>query len=146
MKEIKSSAHVRWLGDLQHGSGQISTESKVLEGAVYSVASRFEHAEGTNPEELIAAAHASCFTMMLGKLLADQKIVVEELSTDATVVMRQDAGQATITQIHLKTSGKAAGLNEESFRKIAEQAKETCPVSRLLKPGLEQMSLEARLS
>jgi len=84
--------------------------------------------------------------MMLGKLLADQKIAVEELSTDVTVVMRQQDGQAKITEIQLKTSGKAAGLNEESFRKIAEEAKETCPISRLLKPGLEQMSLEASLS
>jgi len=142
MKEIKSSAHVHWAGDLPNGRGQTTTESKSLNGALYSVASRFEHGERTNPEELIAAAHASCFTMMLAKLIGDQKISLEELSTDATVVMRQQDGQAKITQIHLKTRGKAVGMEAGAFRKTAEQAKETCPVSTLLKPGLEQITLE----
>jgi len=145
MKEIKSSAHVHWAGDLRNGRGMTTTESKVLDGAFYSVASRFEHGEGTNPEELIAAAHASCFTMMLAKLLADQKISVEELNTDATVVLEQQNGQARITRIDLKTSGKALGMSAEAFRKTAEQAKENCPVSTLLKPGLKNITLEAQL-
>jgi osmotically inducible protein OsmC len=144
MKEIQSSAHVHWSGDLANGRGQTTTESKALDGALYSVASRFEHGEGTNPEELIAAAHASCFTMMLAKLIADQKVSLEELSTDATVVMRQQDRQAKITQIHLKTRGKAIGMNAESFRKTAEQAKDTCPISTLLKPGLQQLTLETQ--
>jgi osmotically inducible protein OsmC len=146
MKEIKRNAHVHWTGDLRSGRGQTTTESKALDGALYSVPSRFEHGTGTNPEELIAAAQASCFTMMLAKIIADQKISLEELSTDATVVLRQQDGQAKITQIHLKTRGKALGMDAESFREAAEQAKETCPVSTLLKPGLEKITLEAQLA
>ena len=145
MKEIKRYASVHWAGDLRDGQGQTTTESKVLDGQFYSVSSRFEKGAGTNPEELIAAAHASCFTMMLAKIIGDLKQSLEEINTRATVVMRIDNGQARISEVHLVTEARVTGMEADSFRKAAEQAKKTCPISMLLTPGLEKMTLEANL-
>jgi len=145
MKEFKRRAHVHWTGDLQNGRGQTSTESKTLDGELYSVRSRFDKGTGTNPEELIAAAEASCFSMMLAKIISDQQRAVEEINTDATVVLRQENGNARITGIHLKTEAKVAGMDQDSFQKAAKQASETCPVSRLLRPGLEEITVDATL-
>lgn len=146
MKEIKRQARVRWTGDLRSGRGQTTTESNVLDGEIYSVASRFENGSGTNPEELIAAAQASCFSMMLAKILGDQKRSIEQIDTNATVVMRQENGGAKISELHLRTEAKVVGMNANEFQKAAEEAKENCPVSVLLKPGLEKITLEAKLA
>ena len=146
MKEIKRQARVHWTGDLGSGRGQTTTESKVLDGEIYSVASRFENGSGTNPEELIAAAQASCFSMMLAKILGDQKKSIEQIDTNATVVMRQENGGAKISELHLRTEAKVIGMNAYEFQKAAEEAKENCPVSMLLKPGLEKITLEAKLA
>jgi lipoyl-dependent peroxiredoxin len=145
MKEIKRDARVHWAGSLMSGRGQITTGSKALDGTMYSVPSRFEQESGTNPEELIAAAHAACFTMMLAKVIGDQKKSLEQIDTRATVLLRQDGAKFTIAEIHLQTQARVTGMNQEEFRKAAEEAKETCPVSALLKPGLENIRLEATL-
>jgi lipoyl-dependent peroxiredoxin len=145
MKEIRREASVHWAGDLRNGRGLTTTQSKTLDAELYSVNSRFEKGTGTNPEELIAAAEASCFSMMLAKIISDQKKSIDEINTNATVVMRQENGGAKISEVHLRTEAKIAGMNDEEFKRAAEQAKETCPVSALLKPGLEKMTVEAKL-
>lgn len=144
MNEIKRSAHVHWAGDLRSGRGQIMTPSKALDGVIYSFASRFEKGTGTDPEELIAAAHAACFSMMLSKIISDEKKSIDEINTTATVVLRMEGGPR-ISEIHLKTEAKVAGMSDVEFAAAAEKAKENCPVSQLLKPGLEKLSLESKL-
>jgi osmotically inducible protein OsmC len=145
MKEIKRQSHVHWAGDLRNGKGQITTQSKALDGAFYSVPSRFENGTETNPEELIAAAHAACFSMMLAKIIGGQKQSLEQINTNATVVLRFEDGGAKVTEVHLRTEAKVTGMSAEAFKSAAEQAKQTCPISVLLSPGLEKMTLEAEL-
>jgi lipoyl-dependent peroxiredoxin len=145
MKEIKRFARAHWAGDLLHGKGMTSTQSNVLDGTFFSVPSRFENGTGTNPEELIAAAQASCFSMMLAKILGDQHQSIDEINTKATLTLRQDNGHTKISELHLETEAKVAGIDAESFRKAAEEAKNTCPVSMLLQPGLEKVTLDAKL-
>jgi len=145
MPNIERTARAEWKGDLRGGEGTTSTGSGVLREVKYSVPSRFQNAQGTNPEELIAAAHASCFSMMLSKILGDQKKAPKRISTEAKLTLRQDAGGAKITAIHLKTEATVDGMDQEGFKRAAEQAKEQCPVSTLLKAGLENLSMEAKL-
>lgn len=145
MKEINRGAYVHWAGDLISGRGQITTDSKALDGAIYSTPARFEQASGTNPEELIAAAHAACFSMMLSKVLGDRKKSIEQIDTKATVLMEQDAARVVISAVHLKTEAKVLGMDQNEFREAAEEAKEKCPVSALLRPGLQKITLEANL-
>jgi osmotically inducible protein OsmC len=110
------------------------------------VPSRFENAKGTNPEELIAAAHASCFTMMMAKILGDMKKTPKDISTKATLTLSQKIGEWKIWKIHLETEVSGEGIDEESLKHAAEQAKEKCPVSVLLKPGLEVITVGVRLT
>jgi lipoyl-dependent peroxiredoxin len=145
MNPIKRQAHVHWAGDITDGQGQTTTESKALDSAPVSFGSRFEKASGTNPEELVAAAHASCFTMMLVKLLSDDKKSVEQIDTRATVLMEKSNGSPRLSEIHLFTQGKVTGMDQQAFQSFAEKAKEQCPVSVLLKPGLNKIVLEAKL-
>src|SRR5678816_4700545 len=111
MKETKREARVHWAGDLRSGKGQVSTPSKAIDGALYSVSSRFEQGAGTNPEELIAAAEASCFSMMLAKILSDQKKSVNQIDTNATVVMRVENGHVKISEVHLRTEAQVEGMD-----------------------------------
>lgn len=127
------------------GSGKISTGSGVLQDVAYSVPSRFESAKGTNPEELIAAAHASCFSMMLSKLLGDAKKTPRDIQTKANLTMSNASGGWKISKIHLETEVSADGLDANTLNSIAAQAKEQCPVSVLLKPGLESLTLDVKL-
>ena len=145
MPNIDRTARAEWKGDLRGGEGITSTGSGVLREVKYSVPSRFQNAQGTNPEELIAAAHASCFSMMLSKILSDQNKPPQKISTEAKLTLRQDNSGAKVTEIHLKTEASVDGMDQDAFKRAAEQAKEQCPVSRLLKPGLEKLSLEAKL-
>ena len=142
MADIQRQGEAKWTGDLKTGSGKTSTGSGVLKDVPYSVPSRFENAKGTNPEELLAAAHASCFSMMLSKILGDQKKVAGEIHTRATLTMGQRGGGWKITKIHLSTT--VQGIDPETLNAAAQQAKEQCPVSVLLKPGLEEITLEVR--
>jgi lipoyl-dependent peroxiredoxin len=145
MADIQRHGQARWSGDLLHGSGKISTGSGALKGMAYSVPSRFESGKGTNPEELLAAAHAGCFSMMLAKVLGDQKKSLQAVDTKATLTIGQRAGAWKITTIHLDAEASGDGLDEETLKRAAEQAKEQCPVSLLLKPGLESLTLAVRL-
>src|SRR5246500_2101299 len=130
---MKRKASAIWQGGLQDGKGSISTDSGVLKDTQYSFATRFENGIGTNPEELIAAAHAGCFTMALSAFLGNAGFTPEELSTRATLTLEQVEGNWTITAIHLDLSGRVPGIDAAKFEEIADQAKAGCPVSRVLK-------------
>lgn len=145
MPDIQRQATAHWSGELLRGSGTTSTGSGVLRDVPYSVPSRFEDAKGTNPEELIAAAHASCFSMMLSKLLGDAKKTPKDIRTKATLTLAQQSGGWKISKIHLETEVSADGLDAETLNRTATQAKEQCPVSTLLRPGLESLTLDIKL-
>ena len=134
----------QWRGDLQGGSGTLSVGGGAYEGA-YSAASRFEEGEGTNPEELIAAAHAACFSMALSNILASNGHEPESVQTEARVQLRNVDGAPTIDSITLETEGRVPGLDENGFREYAEQAKSDCPVSRAL-GGVSTMEVKATLA
>ena len=139
---MKRKASAEWRGDLKTGKGLVSTDSGALRAAPYSFTTRFEGEKGTNPEELIAAAHAGCFTMALSGELGKAGITPQSLRTTATITMdKLDAGW-TVTESHLEVVGKAPGATEETFRKAAEAAKAGCPISRLLNAKL---TMEAKL-
>ena len=129
---MKRTASAQWQGGLKDGKGTISTESGVLEKTQYSFGTRFEDGKGTNPEELIAAAHAGCFTMALSGQLGGANLTAESLQTTATVTMEKlDAGW-TVTDIHLDVTCKIPGADKAKFEAAAENAKKGCPISRLL--------------
>jgi lipoyl-dependent peroxiredoxin len=122
-----------WNGSLKEGKGTISTDSGVLSKTPYSFSTRFENAPGTNPEELIAAAHAGCFTMALSAQLGNAGIKPEQLETTASLTMEKlDAG-FTVTKIHLEVTAHIPGADKAAFEKAAQDAKTGCPISRLLK-------------
>jgi lipoyl-dependent peroxiredoxin len=132
-----------WRGDLKTGDGDLTVGDGVFKGA-YSFSSRFEEGEGTNPEELIAAAHAACFSMSLGNVMAQHGHPAESVRTVAKVHLRQtDAGPA-IQQIELETEGRVPGIDQDHFAEHAEEAKKGCPVSRAL-AGVDEITLTARL-
>jgi osmotically inducible protein OsmC len=132
-----------WKGDLQGGEGRITVGDGAFEGP-YSFKSRFEDGEGTNPEELLAAAHAGCFTMAMSLMLGNEGHAPEQLNTDVRAELRNVDGVPTITKMIIKTRGKVPGIDQEAFEQIANQAKETCVISRAL-GGVDEMSLEATL-
>ena len=121
-------ANANWKGTGMEGKGTISTQSTTLDNAQLSFKTRFEEGVGTNPEELIAAAHSGCFTMQLSFLLSEAGFIAEDLSTEAKVTFED----GTITLIQLILNGKVPGITEEDFQKAAQKAKEICPVSKLL--------------
>lgn len=135
-----------WFGDLQSGQGTASTESGVLENAHITFNSRFENGGGSNPEELIAAAHASCFSMALSAGLSRQGHPPTEIRTNATLTLHKGETGFKITKIHLDTAGVVPGIDQATFEQAAETAKKTCPVSVLLTPGLQEVSLTATLA
>jgi len=122
------TANANWKGTGLEGKGTISTQSTTLDQAQLSFKTRFAEGVGTNPEELIAAAHSGCFTMQLSFLLSEAGLVPENLDTKAHVTFEN----GTITLIHLELTGSVAGINEEEFKIFAQKAKEICPVSKLL--------------
>lgn len=132
-----------WRGSLKDGKGTISTDSGVLSNTQYSFATRFEDGRGTNPEELIAAAHAGCFTMALSAQLGNAGITPESLETTASLSLEKlDAGW-TVTKIHLDVAARIPGADKSAFQKAAENAKAGCPISRLLKA---EITMNARLA
>jgi lipoyl-dependent peroxiredoxin len=139
---MKRTASALWTGGLKDGRGTISTESGVLKDAQYSFSTRFEEGQGTNPEELIAAAHAGCFSMALAAQLNTAGRAPERIETEAAVtLLKTDAG-FTITAVHLKVRAKVPGATPPDFKEVAEKAKSGCPVSRLLKA---EITMETRL-
>jgi lipoyl-dependent peroxiredoxin len=133
-----------WRGDLRGGEGTLTVGDGVFEGA-YSFSSRFEEGEGTNPEELIAAAHAACFTMALSNILAEHGHSPDSVRTVAKVHLRQKEEGPTIQRIDLETEGRVPEIDEDHFAEHAEEAKRGCVVSRAL-AGVEEMTVTARLA
>jgi osmotically inducible protein OsmC len=133
---MKRTASAEWNGDLKKGKGSLNTQSGVLKQTAYSFSTRFENGIGTNPEELIAAAHAGCFTMALSATLGKDGFTPERLSTQASLNLEQVDGNWTITSIHLELSGKVPGISAEKFNQAATDAKANCPVSRVLKANI----------
>ena len=125
------TAHARWQGDLRSGSGVMELGSGAFKGD-YTFASRFESGAGTNPEELIGAAEAGCFSMAFANALSKAGHVPQEISTTAVVSLGQEGAGFKIQRIELRTEGTVAGIDEGTFQKIAEEAKQTCPVSQAL--------------
>lgn len=138
------TASARWQGNLTEGSGTVRTGQGGYEGN-YSFKSRFEEGEGTNPEELIGAAHAGCFSMAFAKGLSDAGFTPNSVETTARVHLDKTEAGMTVTRIGLETVADVPGIDEAQFTKLAEAAKAGCPISRLLSPGAE-ITLTARLS
>ena len=133
---MERTASAEWVGTLREGKGTMSAPSGVLRDTPYTFASRFETGAGTNPEELIGAAHAGCFSMFLSARLAAAGMTPERIRTTATVTLEKtDAGQ-TITRIHLDTRAKVGGADPEKFQTAVEESRVGCPVSRALKADL----------
>lgn len=139
---MKKTASAVWQGDLKSGKGTISTESGALQDNPYGFNTRFEGAPGTNPEELIGAAHAGCFSMALSMMLGQAGLTAERINTTAEVSLDKDDKGFSITAIALTLKAKVPGTDNEQFQQIANQAKEGCPVSRVLNA---QISLDATL-
>lgn len=139
---MKSKASAVWQGGLKQGQGRLSSASQVLEDTPYSFSTRFESAPGTNPEELIGAAHAGCFSMALSMVLGEAGFTPEKIATEATVSLEQETDGFTITQVHLDVRANVPGANEEAFQQAAGKAKDGCPVSKLFKTNI---SMDARL-
>jgi osmotically inducible protein OsmC len=135
-------SHARWEGDLRQGKGTMRLGSGAWEGA-YTFKSRFEEGPGTNPEELIGAAHAGCFSMAFSNMLAEAGHVPKRVDTRARVHLEPVDGKPTISRIELETDGVVPGIDEAAFQDIAQKAKAGCPVSRAL--GGVQIGLKARL-
>jgi osmotically inducible protein OsmC len=129
---MKRTASAGWQGDLKTGKGTVSTESGVLSQTQYSFGTRFENGKGTNPEELIAAAHAGCFTMALSAQLGNAGLVPEKLETTATLTFEKVEADWTVTQIHLAVRGKVPKADAAAWEKATTGAKTGCPISRLL--------------
>jgi osmotically inducible protein OsmC len=141
---MAAKGHAQWKGDLKGGAGDFTAGDAGISGQ-YSYKSRFEDGPGANPEQLIAAAHASCFAMALSGILGDAGTPADSVDTDASVQLRQVDGAPTIAEIRLTAVGRVPGIDEETFVKAAEQAKAGCPVSRAL-AGVPDIVLEATLA
>ena len=141
---MERKASAVWKGSLKDGKGTISTDSGTLKETQYSFSARFEDGVGTNPEELIAAAHAGCFSMALGAQLGESKLTPESIETTASVRLGKVEGGFAITAIHLVTKAKVPGADEAAFHKAAEGAKAGCPISKLF-AGNTEITLDAQL-
>lgn len=136
-------ASAEWRGSLKEGKGTISTESGVLASAAYSFSTRFESGKGTNPEELIAAAHAGCFSMALSGQLGAAGITPESIRTTASVTLEKVEGGFAVTASHLDVNATIPGADRAAFEKAANDAKAGCPISKLLNA---KITMDARLN
>ena len=139
---MKRTARAQWAGDLKSGSGAIATASGTLSQTPYSFHTRFEEGKGTNPEELLAAAHAGCFTMALSLQLSLAGLKAENLETACTITLEQKDGAFAITESHLELKARIPGATAEAFQKAAQAAKAGCPVSKLFHTNI---TLDAHL-
>ena len=140
---MKRKGSAVWRGGLKNGEGTVSTESGVLSGVGYSFAKRFGEEPGTNPEELIGAAHAGCFSMALSGQLGAAGFEAEKIETTATVTVENVEGGFAITKVHLDVQASVPNLDESKFQEIAKKAKEGCPVSKLLNADI---TMDAKLA
>ncbi len=139
---MKRKGSAVWKGGLKDGTGSVSTESGVLSSIPYSFAKRFGDEPGTNPEELIGAAHAGCFSMAFSGQLGEAGVKAESIETTATVTLENVTGGFAITAIHLDVQATVPNLENSKFQELAKKAKEGCPVSKLLKADI---SMDAKL-
>ena len=139
---MERKAGAVWKGGLKDGKGTVTTASGVLTGTPYSFSTRFENEKGTNPEELIAAAHAGCFSMALSAQLGNANLKPESISTEAKVTLEKVEGGFGITKIHLDVKAKVPGADQAAFQKAADAAKAGCPVSKVLRADI---SMDAKL-
>ena len=139
---MKRNGSAVWNGGLKDGKGTVSTESGVLSGTPYNFSKRFENEKGTNPEELIAAAHAACFSMALSLLLGEAGMKADSIETKATVSLDQVGGGFAATSSHLQTTVKIPNADNAAFQKAVETAKSGCPISKLLNATI---TMDARL-
>jgi osmotically inducible protein OsmC len=133
MAKINRTASAAWSGGLKDGKGSISTESGALKAYPYGFAARFEGQKGTNPEELLGAAHAGCFTMALSLILGEAKLTATEMNTTAKVTLEQVEGGFAITAVHLTLKAKIPGADQKTFEELASKAKAGCPLSKVIK-------------
>ncbi|MBB35429.1 MAG: OsmC family peroxiredoxin [Hirschia sp.] len=129
---MQKQGSARWAGDLKSGQGSISTESGALKDQPYGFGTRFNGQRGTNPEELIGAAHAACFSMALANMLSDEGMTPETIDTTADVTLDKDGDGFSITKVHLDTTVSIPDADHEAVTRIIAKAKENCPVSKLL--------------
>jgi osmotically inducible protein OsmC len=129
---MKRTGHAVWNGDLKTGKGALTTGSGVLKDTQYGFKTRFEDEPGANPEELIGAAHAGCYSMALSMILGEHDLKADQIDTKATVTLDQVDGGFAVTKVHLEVQAKIPGASEEAFGKAAEAAKTGCPISKLL--------------
>lgn len=134
---MERNASATWWGGLKDGRGELGTESGALSATPYSFGTRFEDSKGSNPEELIGAAHAGCFSMALAGVLTQRGISSERIDTEARVRLEKSDGGFSITRVRLSTRVEAPGADPDDFEKAAHEAKESCPVSRLLDAEIE---------
>lgn len=139
---MKNFGSAVWRGGLKDGKGTISTQSGALKDHPYGFASRFEGKPGTNPEELIGAAHAGCFTMALSLILGEAKLTAEQMDTKAEVTLEKQGDGFAITAVHLTLRAKIPGADKATFEQLANKAKAGCPVSKLLNT---KITLDAEL-
>jgi lipoyl-dependent peroxiredoxin len=145
MAQIQRTAEAVWQGDSRSGGGKVSTGSGAIRDQAYTWRMRFEDEPGTNPEELVAAAHASCFSMALAAGLSKAGFPPDSLHTHADLTMEQEPAGWTVTRIQLVVEGRVPGIDEATFQEYAGRAKDNCPISRLLAPGLKGIELTATL-
>lgn len=139
---MKRHASAEWKGGIRDGKGTISTQSNVLSDTQYSFSTRFEDGIGTNPEELIAAAHAGCFSMALSGQLGNAGLTAESINTTATVTLDKKDGGFAITAVHLEVRARIPGADEQAFETAANNAKAGCPVSKVLNA---EITMDAKL-
>lgn len=140
---MKRKASAVWQGGLKEGRGTLSTESGVLSTTPYSFRTRFENEQGTNPEELLGAAHAGCFSMQLGALLEKAAMTADNIETEAAVTIEKEGEGFTITSVHLDVAVSIPGGDQAKFEEIAQKAKEGCPVSKLFNT---KITMDAKLT
>jgi len=140
--KINRNGSAAWQGGIKDGKGSISTESGALKAYPYGFASRFEGKPGTNPEELLAAAHSGCFTMALSLILGEAKLTATQMDTTAQVTLEKVGEGFSITAVHLTLKAKVPGITKEKFDECAADAKANCPISKLLNA---EISLDAQL-
>ena len=141
--DMKRKGSAVWQGGLKDGKGTVSSESGALRETPYSFSTRFENGAGTNPEELIAAAHAGCFSMALSAVLGESNLRADRIETTATASLTKTDAGFTVTAIHLDLTADVPGAGDAAFRSAAEKAKKTCPISRLL--AAATITMDARL-
>jgi len=139
---MKKTASAHWQGSIKEGKGTISTESGALKDNPYGFNTRFENAPGTNPEELIGAAHAGCFSMALSLMLGEEGFTPDSIDTKATVTLDKDGDGFAVTAVHLEMTARIPNIDQATFDEIANKAKTGCPISKLLNADI---SLDATL-